>query len=121
MKWRLQASANNETWYNANELLKIDLSWNESECGYKVTLTLNTTTAPQSLFYRFDLACNKSLKQFLEIDGWEWTLTVPANNTKDYTLRFNWSDLQPLKQSGKIWFDKGIKDNFFLVQDSDCE
>ena len=113
MKWRLQASPNNETWYDANELLKIDLNWNDIDCSYKVTLTLNTTNAPQSLYYRFDLACNKSLKQFFETNGYEWTLTIPANNTIDYVLRFNWSDIQPLIQNGKIWYDKGVTNNFF--------
>ena len=113
MHWRLQTSPNNDTWYDANELLKIGLDWNENDCSYKVTLTLNTTNAPQALFYRFDLACNKSLKQFFEIDGYEWTLRIPANNTKDYVLRFNWSDLKPLIQNGKIWFDRGVKKNFF--------
>jgi hypothetical protein len=76
-------------------------------------LTLNTINAPQALYYRFDLACNKSLKQYLEVNGYEWMLTVSANNTKDYTLKFNWSDIKPLIQNGKIRFDKGVKDNFF--------
>jgi hypothetical protein len=113
MKWSLQASNDNSTWQNANQLLDINLNWNETDVSYKVTLTLNTTNAPRALYYRFDLACNKSLKQYLERDGWEWTLTVPANNTKDYTLVFNWSDIRGLVDTGKVWFDRGVKDNFF--------
>jgi len=113
MKWRLQASPNNNTWYDANELLKIGLDWNDIDCSYKVTLTLNTTGAPQALYYRFDLACDKSLKQYAEINGYVWTLTIPANNTMDYTILFNWSDIKPLIQSGKVWYDRGVTNNFF--------
>jgi hypothetical protein len=113
MKWVLQGSANNQTWYDANGLLNIGLKWNESNCSYKVTLTLNTTNAPRDLYYRFNMAFNKTLKQYLTVDGTEWRLTIPANNTKDYTIFFNWSDIKQLIQNGKVWFDKGIKNNFF--------
>jgi hypothetical protein len=80
-KWSLQVSNNNITWSDANQLLNIGLNWNNNSCSYKVTLTLNTTLAPRALYYRFDLALNKTLKQYLETDGYEWKLTIPANNT----------------------------------------
>jgi hypothetical protein len=127
-KWRLQASGDNITWSDANQLLNIGLDWNDADNGYKVTLTLNTTLAPKALYYRFDLACNKSLKQFVNREStynitennvttthtsWNWELTVSANNTKDYTIVFNWDDIKSLVQSGKVWFDRDVKDNFF--------
>lgn len=113
MKWRLQASNNEVDWYDANSLLDVGLNWVDTNLSYKVTLTLNTTLAPKELFYRFDLACNRSLKQYAEIDGYEWILTVPANATENYTLFFNWSDIKDLVSSGKVTLDKGVKDNFF--------
>jgi len=113
MKWRLQASNNLVDWYDANELLDIGLNWVDINSSYKVTLTLNTTLSPKELYYRFDLACNKSLKQYAEIDSYEWTLTVPANATENYTLFFNWSDIKDLVSSGKVTLNKGVKDNFF--------
>ena len=112
-QWRLMASPNNVSWYPANELLNIRLVWDNGTNSFKVTLTLDTSAAPQSLYYRFDMACNKSLRSYLEIDGYSWRLVLPANMTVNYTVLFDWSDIKPLKDSGKIWFDKGVQENFF--------
>ena len=113
IKWRLKASPDNNTWYDADELLDIDLDWNDTGFYYKITLTLDTHEAPQSLYYRFDLALNKSLKDYVEVDGYEWRFKVPANNTRDYSILINWSDIKPLISNNKVWFDRGVKNNFF--------
>ena len=107
-KWRLQASPNNATWYNANELLTIKLDWVDVSSSYKVTLTLNTTTAPQSLYYRFDLAFNKTIQEYIVVDDWKLKLTVA-----EYPLYFDFSDIRQLVNTSKVWIDKGIKNNFF--------
>jgi len=116
MDWRLQASNDNISWFNTSQFLNIKLDWTDDNCSYKITLTLNTTLAPESLFYRFDLACNKTLKDYMNHennDSWVWNLIVPANNTTDYTIFFDWSDVKQLVNNSKIWFDRGVKDNFF--------
>jgi len=112
-QWRLQASPNNDTWYDADQLLNVDLTWDENNFSYKVDLILDTHDAPQSLYYRFDMAVNKTLKEYTEICGYEWLLTIPGNDTRDVNVFFNWSDIKPLLQNNKVWFNRGVKNNFF--------
>jgi hypothetical protein len=111
--WSLEASNNNNTWYDANPLLNVGCNFSEENQSAKITLTLNTTDAPRELFYRFSLACNKTLRDYAEINGDEWKLTLPANETENYTISFNWSDIHDLINSGKVWFNRGVKDSFF--------
>ena len=81
--WNLSASQNGNTWFDASKYFNVGLTWNDTSCGYKFTLTLNTTGASQAYYYRFGFICNKSLRDYVEINGWDWRLTLPANNTKD--------------------------------------
>lgn len=107
--WRLQASADNSTWQNANQLLKIDINYDDANLTAKLTLTLNTTLAPKALYYRFDLACNASMKEYLnESTLSQWNFKVPVGD-RDMFVYFNWSDIKPLIQSGKVFFKHGIK------------
>ncbi len=107
--WRLQASANNATWADANPLMKIDLNWNSTSLTSKLTLTLNTTNAPRSLYYRFDLACNATMKHYLNDSTMsQWTMIVPVGD-REMTIFFNWSDIKTLVQNGQVWFKHGKK------------
>jgi outer membrane protein assembly factor BamB len=109
--WQLQGSPNGNVWYNDTlGLMEVGIDWNEINNTAKVTLTLNTTNAPQSLYYRFELGCNASLKSYInKSSNYEYTLTLPANLTEDYNLSFNFSDVKPLITSGKVTVKHGIK------------
>ena len=107
-KWRLMASPNNATWYYADSLLKVSLFWNDFDNSYKVNLTLDTNDAPQSLYYRFDLAFNKTVSDYVEIDGWRWNI-----NVGEYNVFFDWSDIKELVNTSKVFIKKGIQNSFF--------
>jgi hypothetical protein len=107
--WILSASNDNETWYDANQLLDIGVVWNEENTTAKITLTLDTTNAPRPLYYRFSLACNNSILQFRnETEKYNWILTLPAGNDT-YETFFNWSDIIPLVKQNKVFVKTGLK------------
>jgi hypothetical protein len=106
-KWQLMAS-DGGTWYNADSLMSIGINWRDSDNSYKVTLTLNTNDAPRSLYYRFDLAFEKTVLDYMEVDGWRWDIKV-----NEYDVFFDWSDIKELVNTSKVTFDKGVTNNFF--------
>lgn len=102
-KWRASGSNNKVMWYNANDYLTVHVDFDETNVSAKVSLILDTTGAPLSLYYRFQLLVNASIKQYINMSSnWELDLTLPANNTEDYVINFNWTDLRTLYQGGKI-------------------
>lgn len=108
--WNLTASPNLVDWYDANELLTINLDWDKTNASAKVTIILNTTGAPTDLYYRFELGCNFSLKSYInKSENHEYILTLQANATEDYQIYFNFSDVLPLIQQGKITIKHGVK------------
>ena len=109
--WNLQGSPNGDVWYDDTiGLMDIGIDWDSVNTTAKVTLTLDTTNAPMALFYRFDLGCNASLKSYInKSSNYEYTLTLPANATEDYTIFFNFSDIKPLIQNGKVTAHSGVK------------
>ena len=113
--YELEARANNESqWQNANELLNVSLLFNETNTTCKVTLTLNTTNAPTSLYYRFTLVANRSVISHINKSvDYEYTLNLSANATENYSLVYNYSDLTPFIQSGVITIKQGIYNNYF--------
>ena len=107
-EWQLKASNNGDDWYDADELLSVQIDWNEQKTNGKVSLILNTTGAPKDLYYRFDMAVKSAVKKYINKSKWEYRLTIPANATEDYNLYFNFSDIRELVDSGKVTFKRGI-------------
>jgi len=113
--YELEARQNNESaWQNANELLNVSLLFNETNNTCKVALTLNTTNAPMSLYYRFTLVANRSVISHVNKSAnYTYVLNLNANQTENYSLVYNYSDLAPYIQSGVINIKQGIWNNYF--------
>ncbi|GAG91620.1 unnamed protein product, partial [marine sediment metagenome] len=88
--------------------------FNETTNNCKVALILNTTNAPRSLFYRFTLVANRSVISHINKSvNYEYTLNLSANQTENYSLTYNYSDLAPYIQSGVITIKQGIWNDYF--------
>lgn len=113
--YELEARGNNESeWQNVNSLLNVNLSFNTTNNSCKVTLTLNTTLAPKSLYYRFTLVANRSVISHINKSvQYQYTLNLSANATENYSLVYNYSDLVPYIESGKINIKQDVKNNYF--------
>jgi len=113
--YKLEARVNNESsWQNANSLLNVSFLFNNTDKSCKVILTLNTTNAPRSLYYRFTLVANRSVISHINKSvDFQYTLLLNANLTENYSLIYNYSDLKPYIQNGKINIKQGIHNNYF--------
>jgi len=113
--YELEARPNNESeWQNANELLNVSLVFNEINNTCKVSLVLNTSQAPKSLYYRFTLVANRSVISHINKSvSYQYTINLSANATENYSLVYNYSDLTPYIDSGKITIKQGIYNNYF--------
>lgn len=113
--YKLEARQNNESaWQNANKLLNVSLLFNQTNNTCKVTLTMNTTNAPRSLYYRFTLVANRSVISHVNKSvDYQYTLNLGANATENYSLVYNYSDLAPYIENGKITIKQGIWNNYF--------
>jgi hypothetical protein len=113
LKTLLRASFNNETWYNASQGLTTIYTWNEDNDSVKISWILNTTEAPDDMFYQLYIGLDKKCQNFINgsINNYTVTFEVPNLGSDNATLNivFNFTDIVNLIQSGKVWFTKGIK------------
>ena len=93
---------------NLNNWLNISRVRNESNASEKVTLNV-TNNAPIDTWFRFTFGIDLRVKSYINRSGWyEYVLTYPANETENYTVFFNFSDVQPLIQSGMVIAKHGV-------------
>jgi len=109
--WSLKGSPDGVTWYNDTiGLMDVDIAWDKLNTSAKVTLILDTHDAPMPLYYMFELGCKAYLKSYInKSTNYEYIFTLPANLTEDYNLTFNFSDVMPLVQNGKVTVKHGVK------------
>jgi hypothetical protein len=109
--WRLEASPDNTSWYNASSFLTVDLRYDTRNQSAKVTLTVNTTHAPEALYYRFILSCKKNTKHYVnDSRNYMYSFTLPINDTSDCLVVFNFSDMVPLLQNKDIFVRHGVSE-----------
>jgi len=114
--WQLEGwNPNTQQWIskwdgqNLNEWLTIDRTRSNDSMDEKISLTV-TNHAPIATKFRFTFGIDLRVKEFANRTGqYEYTLTYQANQTQNYNMRFNWSDLIPLVQAGTISLNHGIK------------
>lgn len=96
---------------NLNEWLNISTIRNETtNLNQKVTLNITNNHPTQDLYFRLEHGYNISLKSSLnKSSNYEYFLVFPANETEDYEVFFNWSDIKPLVQNGTVIAKTGIK------------
>ena len=93
--------------HNLNEYLQVIRVRSTDNASEKVTLNF---TSPYTTRYRFTFGIDLRVKNYVNRTGhYEYTLTYPASETENYTVFFNWSDVVPLVQQGKITLSHGIK------------
>ena len=113
-QWTCQKSTNKTVWSDAGQYLRVDTGFDGVNQSAKVTIVLNTTGAPLSYYYRFVLDCNESLLSYVNHSSlYEYDLTLPANLTENYTVAFNFSDLKPLLQQGKLTVSSNVTGGVF--------
>ena len=90
-----------------NEYLHIIRVRSTDNSSEKITLNF---TSPFTTKYRFTFGIDLHVKDYVNRTGhYEYTLTYPISETENYTVFFNWSDIVPLVQQGKITLSHGIK------------
>jgi len=94
---------------NLNNWLDIDKTRSFDNSSEKINLTV-TNNAPVPARFRFKFGIDARVKQYVnKSSNYEYVLTYPANETEDYTVFFNWSDIKPLVQNGMLSVSHGVK------------
>jgi len=94
---------------NLNNWLEITKTKINSDNAEKIALNV-TNNAPIDTYFRFKFGIDLRVKQYVnKTSNFEYEITYPASDTENYTVFFNWSDLIPDIQAGKISVDHGVK------------
>jgi len=106
---------------NLNNWLNITRTRNETtNASEKITLNVTNNHPTQDLFFRFTFGIDLRVKEYINHSNWyEYVLTYPANETENYTVFFNFSDVKPLIQNGTVIARHGVheyqgKDVYFF-------
>jgi len=95
---------------NLNQWLNITRVRSPDNSSEKVTLNVTNMHPSQDLFFRFTFGIDLRVKQYVNKSSWyEYELVFPANETEDYTVFFNFSDVKPLIQDGVVIPKHGVK------------
>jgi len=113
-KWQMEGwNPQTQQWqgsyqgHNLNEYLHLTRVRNTDNHSEKITLNF---TSPYTTRYRFIFGIDLQVKNYVNRTGHhEYMLTYPVSETDNYTVFFNWSDIVPLVQQGKITLSHGIK------------
>ena len=109
----LNASFNNETWYDANVGLTTVVNWSNETNSYKISWIINTSEAPNDMYYRLTFAIDKRCVNFINgtIGNHSVTFEIPNLGSDNATLNisFNWSDVIPLIQNNHVFVKRGTK------------
>jgi len=115
--WQLEAwHPVNEEWVdnwqgeNLNNWLNISRIRSDDNGSEKITLNVTNMHPTQPLHFRFSFGIDLRVKQYInKTSNYEYVLTYPANDTEDYVVYFNFSDVKPLIQNGVVLAKQGIK------------
>jgi len=92
---------------NLNEYLNISRVRSDDNGSEKITLNF---TSPFTTRYRFTFGIDLRVRDYVNRTGqYEYELTYPVNNTENYTVYFNWSDVIPMVQNGTISLNHGVR------------
>jgi len=88
---------------NLNEWLNITRVRSSDNGSEKVTLNITNMHPSQDLFFRLKFGVDLPALEYINRSSWyEYEITYPCNQTENYTVFFNFSDIQPLVQDGVI-------------------
>jgi len=96
---------------NLNQWLNIERTPNIDNTSEKINLTVTNNHPTQALKFRFSFAIDLRVKNYINESStkWNYILTFQANETEEYNVFFNFSDIKSLVQAGKIHAKHGIK------------
>jgi len=95
---------------NLNTWLDIDRNRSEDNLSEKISLTVTNNHPSQDLYFRFKFGIDLRVKSYVnKSSNWEYELVYPVSDTEDYTVFFNFSDVQSLVQDGVISQNHGVK------------
>jgi len=104
--WSLEAyESSNNRWMNIDQYLIVDKVRSEDNTSEKVSLNF---LAPYTTDYQLTYAINLPVKSYVNNSkNYEYVLTYSVNETEDYTVFYNWSDMIAIPEP--LIFEHGMR------------
>lgn len=96
-------------WQNGNQYVTVNKTWNSSGF-WKIDIILDI---PVDIYeVNISFGCDIPVLQYIDREGYEIWIVYQANNTENYTICFNWSDIANIPG---LWITKHKEDGIFWI------